>query len=301
MAVELHQIHSGDVQAGMLYLDLLVDLLHHLHAQLGEIGNGLFVDLVHKAQLVGIHKGKEGAAEGNVKGYLLAVYDYLLVGLIQEGGDVLECYAQNLAILDLCLGADYSCGGFQNYLGVGLLGLYHAGLDGYGDGAYGAVAAHVEPSAGIHEEYGKVGLRIDGLADVRAEHVVVAAGLKHQSSAIVVIVLFQPVLALDGGVALGLGEAGVHYTAEFACGMGVDGLEARFEPVKVYLGVVIHDLLSYLLYFNGAKGGAKMKTRVTVKNFAVAEKCFHHAVKEGLMKNLSIPSDYYHSNRCKSQ
>lgn len=163
------------------------------------------------------------------------------------------------------------------------------------------MAAHVEPSAGIHEEYGKVGLRIDGLADVRAEHVVVAAGLEHQGSAIVVIVLFQPVLALDGGVALGLGEAGVHYTAEFACGMGVDGLEARFEPVKVYLGVVIHDLLSYLLYFNGAKEGAKMKTRVTVKKFAVAEKCFRHAVKEGLMKNLSIPSDYYHSNRCKSQ
>lgn len=44
-----------------------------------------------------------------------------------------------------------------------------------------------------------------------------------------------------------------------------------------------------------------MKTRVTVKNFAVAEKCFRHAVKEELMKNLSIPSDYYHSNRCKSQ
>ena len=204
-------------------------------------------------------------------------------------------------IRGLGLGADDAGGSLKHYLGVGLLGLYHAGLNGHGNGAYGAVAAHVEPSAGIHEEYGKVGLRIDGLADVRAEHVVVAAGLKHQSSAIVVIVLFQPVLALDGGVALGLGEAGVHYTAEFACGMGVDGLEARFEPVKVYLGVVIHDLLSYLLYFNGAKGGAKMKTRVTVKNFAVAEKCFRHAVKEGLMKNLSIPSDYYHSNRCKSQ
>lgn len=44
-----------------------------------------------------------------------------------------------------------------------------------------------------------------------------------------------------------------------------------------------------------------MKTRVTVKKFTVGEKCFRHAVKEGLMKNLSIPIAYYHSNRCKSQ
>ena len=35
-----------------------------------------------------------------------------------------------------------------------------------------------------------------------------------------------------------------------------------------------------------------MKTRVTVKNFAVAEKCFHHAVKEGLMKNKRMPSGH---------
>ena len=241
----------------MLYLDLLVDLFHHLHAQLSQVWNGLFVDLVHQAQLVGIHKGEEGAAEGNVKGDLLAVYDYLLVGLIQEGGDVLEGYAQNLAILDLCLGADYTCGGFQDYLGVGLLGLYHAGLDGYGNGADGAVAAHVEPSAGVDEEYCEVSLRIERLADEGAEHVVVTAGLKHQSSAIVVIVLFEPVLALDGGVALGLGEAGVYHAAELAGGMSINGLEACFKPVKVDLGVVIHDLLSYLLYLMAQKEAPK--------------------------------------------
>ena len=53
VAVEFNQVNSGDVQTGMLDLKVTVDDLHHLHAQLGEIGNGLGVDLVNQAQLVG--------------------------------------------------------------------------------------------------------------------------------------------------------------------------------------------------------------------------------------------------------
>ena len=248
-AVELYQVNSGDVQTGMLDLEVTVDNFHDLHAQSVEVGNVLSADIY--AQLSGIYQSEEAAAEGDIKYDFLAVNGDLLVPLVQEGGNVGQGYVENLAVLNFCYGADNACGSFQNYFGVGLLGFYHAGFNCYGYGTDGAVAAHVEPSAGIDEVYGEIGLGIDGLADEGAEHVVMTAGLKHQSGTIMIVVLLHPVLALDGGVALGYGETIVYYAAEFTASMSIHGLELGFKPVIIDGRVKIHDLLSCLYFICG--------------------------------------------------
>ena len=113
------------------------------------------------------------------------------------------------------------------------------------------MTAHIQPPAGVDEVHGKVSFGVDGLAQDGTEHIVVTAGLEHQSLTIGIVVLLQIVLTLQNGVAFAFGETGINNTAELALGVSIDSLEASFKTLGVQDGLGIKSLhMKRTAFFN---------------------------------------------------
>src|SRR5699024_5038465 len=158
--------------------------------------NTLGVDLAD-VKLCGVYQCEEASAEGNGEFDLFSVDGHALVLFVYECRYIGKSYAFYLAVFYDSLGADLSCRIVKNYFVLSFMSLYQTSLDRNGNSADGAVSAHVQVSACVHEHYAEVCFLINRLAEKSAEHIVMSSWLKHQSGTNIVVVFLHPFFLLD--------------------------------------------------------------------------------------------------------
>ena len=216
----------------MLYRDLFVDHIQHLHSKSCVSRNSLSIDLAD-IKLCGIYQCEETSAEGNREFDFFSVDSYGLVLFVNKCRNVCQCNALNFSVFYDSLCTDQSGRSIENYVILTFVCFYKTSLNSYGNCADGAVSAHVQVSACIHEHYSEVSLFVDWLAQECSEHIMMSSWLEHQSGTNVVVIFLHPFFLLDHGIALRLRESADDHTAELTFGMSVYNLKSCLKPVKV--------------------------------------------------------------------
>ena len=209
----------------MLNLHLLVHALHQ-RQRAGDDGRQLLGADVVNAELILVHDAEEAAAEGDIHLHIADLrhldHDVLL---IEERRDVAEADLDGAAVLDLHMDVDGARGRLERDVGVGLGHGDHAQLHKRRGDADRAVAAHVQTPFAVDKQHPVVTGGIRRLGDDRAEHIGVAARLKHHSPAQVVIVLHEVVLLLHHGLALEHRQAADDDTGGLTHRVGIHGAD----------------------------------------------------------------------------
>jgi hypothetical protein len=98
-------------------------------------------------------------------------------------------------------------------------------LNGNGDGADGAVAAHGQAAAGFDKQHGHIVLRVVRRVQDAAAHHVVATGLKHEAGTYPIILLQKMLPLFAHVVAVQQRAARLYQTYRVAAGMCVNTME----------------------------------------------------------------------------
>ena len=160
----------------MLDLNFFVDLITHLHTERDVFRYCLSFDR-SKVKLGWVYQCEETSAKRDSIRNLFSVNINSKVILIYKCRYICKCNTSYFSVLNSSSGTNQSCGSIQNNFVLSFVRLYQSSFDCYSNGTDGAVSAHVQVSACIHENNTEISFFMNWFAEESTEHIMMSSRL----------------------------------------------------------------------------------------------------------------------------